>query len=237
VNAIDPDGRFCVYLDGGGWGDDGVPPPCPDPSVWTDYSVTVTATMDPASLVDAEFPNIPPWVNTPTYPSVPPPTGGGGRGGAAGTAQGGNNGLSSKLKSLIPSVCGGGGFGYAGVSAFIGPLHGEALDLVEYDSTFGGAHGALLGAGAGHYTFGVELMRTWRDWKEHISPIGLGGIEIRGASSRFGKNISTQSRDFGGLAQYENGKLSLGTYVGFTLGSGRSFGGGGYVTLSWRGCD
>jgi RHS repeat-associated protein len=87
VNLIDPYGAYCVYLDGGGVGDDGMPPPCPDPSVWTDYEVGVTATMDLTALVDAEFPNIPPWVNPPTPPSsTPQPPGGGGGGGVGGSS-------------------------------------------------------------------------------------------------------------------------------------------------------
>ncbi len=93
-----------------------------------------------------------------------------------------------------------------------------------------------MGAGAGNFTGGVESMRTWNDWQAHTTPIGLGGIEIPGATNVFGKNINTQSKDFGGLAQYENGNLSLGLYGGLAFGSGRAFGGGGYLTLSWSGC-
>jgi hypothetical protein len=40
----------------------------------------------------------------------------------------------------------------------------------------------------------------------------------------------------GGLAQYEDGSLSLGFYMGLTLGGHRGFGGGGYSTFSWTGC-
>jgi hypothetical protein len=79
-------------------------------------------------------------------------------------------------------------------------------------------------------------MRTWSDWQAHTTPIGLGGVEIPGATGAFGKQINTQSGDIGGLAQYENGNLSLGFYAGTTLGSGRAFGGGAYITLSWSGC-
>jgi hypothetical protein len=64
----------------------------------------------------------------------------------------------------------------------------------------------------------------------------LGGKEFKGASKVFGKDINVKSRDLGGLAQYENGKLSVGGYGGVTLGSNRSFGGGAYFTLSWSGC-
>ena len=146
------------------------------------------------------------------------------------------NGLLSKLKNLIPRVCGGGGFGYGGAGGHRGAVHGEILGLVEYDSRLGGAHGGLVGAGAGNFTGGVESMRTWNDWQAHTTPIGLGGIEIPGATSAFGKNINTQSKDIGGLAQYEKGNLSLGLYGGLAFGSGRAFGGGGYLTLSWSGC-
>jgi aspartate/methionine/tyrosine aminotransferase len=80
------------------------------------------------------------------------------------------------------------------------------------------------------------LGRTPVRWQAHTTPIGLGGVEIPGATGAFEKQINTQSRDIGGLAQYENGNLSLGFYAGITLGSGRAFGGGAYITLSWSGC-
>ncbi len=155
-------------------------------------------------------------------------------GGSKGTPA--NNGLASTLKSLVPSVCGGGGFAYGGVGGHAGSVHGEILGLVEYDSRLGGAHGGLAGVGAGPLIGGVESMRTWNDWQAHTTFIGLGGIEIPNATSVFGKNINTQSKDIGGLAQYENGNLSLGLYEGLTFGSGRAFGGGGYITISWSGC-
>lgn len=78
-----------------------------------------------------------------------------------------------------------------------------------------------MGAGAGHFVGGFESMRTWSDWQAHNAPIALGGIEIPGASRQFGKKIDVHSRDVGGLAQYENGSLSLGFYSGVTFGSGR----------------
>jgi RHS repeat-associated protein len=138
--------------------------------------------------------------------------------------------------AVIPSVCGGGGFGYGGVGLGAGRVHGEVLGLVQYDSQSGGAHGGLLGIGAGHFTGGFESMRTWNDWQTHTGPIALGGVEIPGASRQFGKKIDVHSRDIGGLAQYDDGNLSLGLYSGITLGSRRTFGGGAYVTLSWSGC-
>ena len=143
----------------------------------------------------------------------------------------------------IPSFCGGGGFGYAGIGAEWKKLgaQGEGLALVQYDSTLGGAHGGLLAGGFDipyfrHFAGGFESMRTWSDWEAHTSPIVLGGKEIPGATTFFGRGINTKSRDIGGLAQYEDGGLSLGFYTGITLGSGRTFGGGGYFTVSWRGC-
>ena len=60
-------------------------------------------------------------------------------------------------------------------------------------------------------------MRTWSDWQAHNAPIGLGGIEVPGASRQFGKTIDIESRDVGGVAQYEGGSLSLGFYGGVTL--------------------
>ena len=142
----------------------------------------------------------------------------------------------SNILRLVPEICGGGGFGYGGIGGHAGPVHGEILGLVEYDSRLGGAHGGIIGAGFGHFTGGVESMRTWRDWKAHTGPIGLGGVEIPGATGAFGKQINTQSRDIGGLAQYEKGNVSVGFYAGTTLGSGRAYGGGAYLTFSWTGC-
>lgn len=131
-------------------------------------------------------------------------------------------------------LSGGGAFGYAGVGGAAGPVHGEGLALVQYDSEEGGSHGALVGAGAGKYTLGVESMRTWSNWQEHTSPIALGGIEMPGSSSFFGKKLNTHTRDIGGLVQYEHGHLSLGVYGGVTMGSHRTVGGGFYFTFSWR---
>ena len=88
-----------------------------------------------------------------------------------------------------------------------------------------------MGAGAGPLTVGLEAMRTWHDWEEHIFPIALGGIEIPGATRVFGNQLNTHSRDIGGLAQYENGHLSPGIYGGASLGSHRTFGGGLYFTV------
>ena len=71
--------------------------------------------------------------------------------------------LVTKIEVLLPSVCGGGGFGYGGAGAHLGSVHGEILGLVEYDSRLGGAHGGLVGVGAGHFIGGLESMRTWSD--------------------------------------------------------------------------
>jgi hypothetical protein len=140
-------------------------------------------------------------------------------------------------KKLIPSVCGRGGFGYAGFGGGFKGAHVEILALVQYDSESGGSHGGLIGGGAEKFTFGGEFMRTWSDWEEHRAPIALGGPSFPGASRFFGKSVNVQSRDVGGIATYEDGKLNLGLYGGATFGSKRMGGAGGYVSLSWNGCN
>ena len=53
-----------------------------------------------------------------------------------------NNGLLSKLKSLVPRVCGGGGFGYGAANIPLAPkVSIESIGLVEYDSKEGGSAG------------------------------------------------------------------------------------------------
>jgi len=136
----------------------------------------------------------------------------------------------------LPKMCGGGGFAYAGLGGEFGNVHGEMLGLLEYDTTLGGAHGGLAGGGVGNYTGGVESMRTWNDWQVHTAPIGLGGIEVPGASRFFGESVNVKHGDVGGLAQYENRSLSVGFYGGATFKSGRAIGGGWYFTFSWSGC-
>jgi RHS repeat-associated protein len=185
------------------------------------------------------FATLQPWLFNP--PKTVGTGDGGGRSSKTSSTTANSGFLLAKIKSLLPSLCGGGGFGYGGVGGHAGPVHGEILGLVEYDSRLGGAHGGLVGGGLDipllrNFTAGVESMRTWSDWQTHTTPIALGGIDLPGASSFFGGTLNVQSRDIGGLAQYDNGNLSLGFYAGTTLGSGRALGGGGYVTLSWNGC-
>ncbi len=147
-----------------------------------------------------------------------------------------NNGLLSKLKNLIPSVCAGGGFAYAGTEFDIGVAKGESLAVIAYDSKEGGSHGGILAGGIGHYTGGIESVRTWSDWQEHTSPIGFVG----GASSLTPTSVGplkVNEANYGGLFQYQNGQLSVGGYLGgANKETGRGAGGGGYITLSWSGC-
>ena len=149
---------------------------------------------------------------------------------------GANNGLLSKLKRLIPSVCSKGGFAYAGTEFDIGIAKGESLAVVAYDSATGGEHGGILAGGIGHYTGGIESVRTWSDWQAHTSPIGF----VNGASPLVPTNLGplkVSEANYGGLAQYQNGQLSIGGYLGgANKETGRGAGGGGYITLSWSGC-
>jgi hypothetical protein len=59
LNLVDPDGRKCVNLDGGGVGDDGEVPLCNDLSVWTSLDVGVSGDVYPIPLVNAESRNLP----------------------------------------------------------------------------------------------------------------------------------------------------------------------------------
>jgi len=143
-----------------------------------------------------------------------------------------NNGLLSKLKGLVPSVCGGGGFGYGGSTIPLAPHVGvESIALVEYDSKEGGSHGGVLGLELGPTVTGVESLRTWNDWQSHTGPILIGGGEFSAASKTFGKNVQPGTFDAGGFANWMDGQLSVGGYLG-----GKIFGGGGYLSLSWNGC-
>ena len=143
-----------------------------------------------------------------------------------------NNGLLSKLKSLVPSVCGGGGFGYGAANIPLAPkVSVESIALVEYDSKEGGSHGGVLGLEVGPTVTGVESLRTWNDWQAHTGPILIGGEEFSAAGSKFGKNIKPGTFDAGGFANWMDGQLSVGGYLG-----GKVFGGGGYLSLSWSGC-
>jgi hypothetical protein len=69
-----------------------------------------------------------------------------------------NNGLLSKLQSLIPSLCSGGGFGYGSANIPLAPkVSIESIGLVEYDSKQGGSHGGVLGLEVGPTVTGVEF--------------------------------------------------------------------------------
>jgi|GEM_PF-3200168 len=138
-------------------------------------------------------------------------------------------------KRLIPKYCSAGGFAYGGGAFKAGSLHVEILGVIEYDSKLGGSHGGIFAAGAGNRVYGVDASRTWSDWQEHDGLIALGGGEFSAASSKFGKKLNVDTLDYGGLAVFD-GDLNVGGYAGLSLGSGRTFGGGGYVTLSWGGC-
>ena len=107
----------------------------------------------------------------------------------------------------------------------------ESIRLVEYDTKDGGSHGGVLGLELGPTVTGVESLRTWKDWQSHTGPIFIGGKEFPAASSKFGKNIKPGTVDGGGFANWMDGQLSVGGYVG-----GKVFGGGGYFSLSWSGC-
>jgi RHS repeat-associated protein len=139
--------------------------------------------------------------------------------------------LGDLIKSLIPHVCGGGGYGYAGREVdLFGEVKGEAAAVVGWDSQEGGAHGVVLEAGVGHYAGGYEFSRTWRDWKEHQGPIGFVGGDIQGIGGvKFDKTTGTG----GGLFQYSNGQLTLGFYTGFERATYVG-GGGGYVSLGYN---
>jgi RHS repeat-associated protein len=140
--------------------------------------------------------------------------------------------LIAQVKGLIPKVCGGGGFVYGGGAFDLGKAaHAEVLGIVQYDTSTGGAHGGLVGAGAGDVTVGLEALRSWRTRQVTTAPIILGGSSVKMPGRLAGK-----TGDFGGLLEYDNGKLSIGGYAGGSGKSGRAAGGGGYITLSWSGC-
>lgn len=108
----------------------------------------------------------------------------------------------------------------------------ESIGLVEYDSKEGGAHGGVLGLELGPVVVGVESLRTWNDWTSHTGPILIGGDEFSAASKMFGKNVKTGTLDAGGFASWMNGEFSVGGYLGAGI-----FGGGGYLSASWSGCN
>ncbi len=164
-----------------------------------------------------------------------PSSGGSGPGGTVDTVKAANNGLLSKLKNLVPSVCSGGGFAYGGGEVEAGPVKAELIGVVAYDSKEGGQHGGIVAGGLGPFTGGIESTRTWSDWQEHTTNIGF----VNGASAitprKLGPMEITKS-NYGGLFQFNNGQLTVGGYVGLETKGARAFGTGGYLTLSWSGC-
>jgi len=139
------------------------------------------------------------------------------------------------LKKLIPSVCGGGAFAYGGGAGHLGPVAAEGIAVVAYDSQSGGEHGGIIAGGFGNFTGGIESTRTWSDWQEHTSFIGF----INGTQSITPRNLGPMNvteGDYGGLAQFINGQLVLGTYGGVGTTGGRAAGGGFYLSLSWGKC-
>jgi hypothetical protein len=154
---------------------------------------------------------------------------------AAETGRGSSDG-SGFFRQLVPSVCSGGGFGFASASIPVAKIGRwkfglESVGLVEWDTKEGGAHGGILGVEYGPAVLGIESMRTWRDWKVHTGPILIGGDEFSAAGKVFGKKLNAGTLDGGGFASYADGQLSLGGYL-----RGHVFGGGGYINLSWNGC-
>lgn len=121
---------------------------------------------------------------------------------------------------------------YAGEELHFGRLGGEGLIIVEYDSETGGSHGALLAADLGPAgLLGVESTRTWNDWQEHVTPIGIQGTELS-SSRRFGRHVTPGTVDVGGFVNPQRpGELSIGAYAG-----AGAFGGGAYLTLSASSC-
>lgn len=128
-------------------------------------------------------------------------------------------------------------FFYAGAGFNLGPVKGELLSLVSYDSSTGGQHGSLFAAGFGRYTGGFEVMRTWSPWHETWHPIGFANGHADFLPTTLGP-LTVKSGDFGGLAEFDddNGVLSVGGYFGITTKSSRAFGAGGYVNMTWGTC-
>lgn len=105
-----------------------------------------------------------------------------------------------------------------------------------YDSKTGGQHGGILVGGVGPFAGGIESTRTWSDWQVHTSNIGFVSGERSITPRKLGPIEVTKS-NYGGLVQFNNWQLTLGGYVGAETKGARAFGGGGYLTVSWRGCQ
>jgi hypothetical protein len=77
-------------------------------------------------------------------------------------------------------------------------------------------------------------MRTWSDWQARTTPVGLGGIEVPGASNCFGQNIN--------VARVEMLVASCSTITATLAWASIAVqrldlaAHSGYLTLSWSGC-
>ena len=132
-------------------------------------------------------------------------------------------------------LCHGGAFAYAGASFDIGVAKAEVLAVVNYDSSKGGSHGGLVAGGVGPLTGGFESMRNWNDWTEEKSPIGFLNGHAGGQPLKFGPLSLT--KDYGGLAEVDDGMLNLGGYFGLSSKKSLRTGGvGGYLSLSLDPC-
>jgi len=137
---------------------------------------------------------------------------------------------------LRPTPCGGGGFTYFGGEFGVGKLKLESLGVVAYDTQTGGQHGGILAAEAGHYSGGVESVRTWRDWQEHTSMIGFANGDKSIVPKKLGP-LTMDRANYGGLLQWENQQLVFGGYLGGANSkTGRFLGFGGYLSVGFGGC-
>jgi RHS repeat-associated protein len=145
---------------------------------------------------------------------------------------------------FLPHVCSYGGFGYGGREwegkIFGAEANAEAVIVVGYDSQEGGAHGTVwaggvgLGEGRPGISGGIEVSRTWRDWKEHYEPI-VFPADLSGHAPTIGGLHFGGYLQGGPLVQYADGHVIIGGYLGGAKGT-YAGGGGGYVNLSWKPC-
>ena len=125
----------------------------------------------------------------------------------------------------LPSIKGGGLFGFGGIEfqAPIVPVKGEALGIVNYDTRAGFSAGALVGASSSH-TIGpggaVERTYNWSTGQWETEGLGFFGAETEGL------NIGAVG---GGLLFGTQGAVGFYGQVG-------SFGGGGYLNVSYGAC-
>ena len=129
-----------------------------------------------------------------------------------------------------PEICGWGAFGYTGFEGkLIGPVKGEVLAFVSYDSQLGGSHGGILAGKLGPWSGGFEFIRTWSDWKETKAPVVfLNGVSQLPVPTG---PLKMTSKDYGGVLELEDGQLQVGGYAGGTF-AGRAGGLGFYLSLA-----